>query len=430
MDNSVSTYAYNEKNQLLSMTGGGVLRFRGTLNEPGTVTVNGQPAQMLAGNTFEAYVNVPTVPTTVPVVATDTSGNATTKSYEVSGAGAAATFAYDLNGNLIQKVEGSDTWTYEWNAENQLTRVRTNGVEVARYAYDPSGRRVERTANATTTLWSYQDRDILRETSSGTATQYSHGPGVDEPLAQEDSSGVLAFLHADGLGSVVRITDATGSAASSRRFDAFGKPEVGPTDGYGFTAREWDGTPRLAYHRARYYDPTMGRFVSEDPVRFRGGSNFYVYALGNPVNARDPLGLETGRINDGFMGPYPPFAPTCQPNCCMKRCLERIMGTLPEMDVVPNSSIYTDTAVSSPGGIAIPGSCFDFYHDLLWTLHEYYHVVFQWRTGRMTYPGYGAAAVWGRITRGDFHDNTYERAADRYAERMEPVLRQCIKECR
>src|SRR6185503_3374070 len=105
IDNSVSTYTYNEKNQLLSTTGGGLLRFRGTLNEPGMVTVNGQAAQMLAGNTFEAYVDVPTVPTTVPVVATDTSGNVTTKNYQVTAAGTAATYSYDANGNLAQRVE-------------------------------------------------------------------------------------------------------------------------------------------------------------------------------------------------------------------------------------------------------------------------------------------------------------------------------------
>src|SRR5439155_22279000 len=57
VDNSVSTYAYNEKNQLLSTTGGGLLRFRGTLNEPGTVTVNGQPARMRAGNSSSGYAN-------------------------------------------------------------------------------------------------------------------------------------------------------------------------------------------------------------------------------------------------------------------------------------------------------------------------------------------------------------------------------------
>ena len=45
----------------------------------------------------------------------------------------------DPNGNLTAKTEGTDTWSYEWNAQNQLTRVLKNGVEQARFAYDPQG---------------------------------------------------------------------------------------------------------------------------------------------------------------------------------------------------------------------------------------------------------------------------------------------------
>jgi RHS repeat-associated protein len=291
VDNSVSTYAYNEKNQLLSTTGGGLLRFRGTLNEPGTVTVNGQPAQMLAGNTFEAYVDVPTTPTTVPVVATDTSGNATTKNYQVTGAGSAATYSYDLNGNLVQKVEGSDTWTYEWNAENQLKRVLKNAVEQARFAYDPQGRRVERVAGGTTTLWAYDGEDIVRETVGTGTLRYVHGSSVDESLAPEDGTGVLSYVHPDGLGSVIRTTTGAGAPASSRRYDAFGNLEIGGTSGHAFTGREWDAPLGLAYYRARYYDPEVGRFISEDPLKFVGGVNFYGYVGNRPTVFRDPSGL-------------------------------------------------------------------------------------------------------------------------------------------
>jgi len=304
VDNNVSTYAYNEKNQLLSTTGGGVLRFRGTLGEPGTVTVNGQPAQMLAGNTFEAYVNVPTTPTTVPVVATDTSGNATTKNYEVTGAGSAATYSYDLNGNLIQKVEGTDTWTYEWNAENQLKRVLKNAVEQARFGYDPLGRRVERIEGSTTTLWTYEYQDILRETLAGSAVKYIHGQADDEHLAQEDGAGVFTHFHADGLGSVLRMSNVAGMVVSSRQYDAFGNIEAGAAVGFSFTGREWDGAAQLAYYRARYYDPKAGRFLSEDPLPVTARAlrelNPYPYVANNPTVFTDPEGLN---IHGNWCGP-------------------------------------------------------------------------------------------------------------------------------
>lgn len=51
-----------------------------------------------------------------------------------------------------------------------------------------------------------------------------------------------------------------------------------------------------AYRCARYYDPTIGRFISEDPIGFIGGGNFYRYSLNDPINLRDPMGLNPGTI--------------------------------------------------------------------------------------------------------------------------------------
>jgi len=178
----------------------------------------------------------------------------------------------------------------EWNAENQLKRVLQNAAEVARYKYDPLGRRVERVAGGTTTLWAYDSEDILRETVGGTATKYVHGPGIDEPLAAEDAAGVLNHVHADGLGSVVRSSNAAGAVISSRQYDAFGNLEVGATSGYAFTGREWDAAAGLTYYRARYYQAALGRFISADQIGFLGGINFYAYALNDPVIVIDPSG--------------------------------------------------------------------------------------------------------------------------------------------
>ena len=57
-----------------------------------------------------------------------------------------------------------------------------------------------------------------------------------------------------------------------------------------YTAREWDPEIELYYYRARYYDPEAGRFISEDPIRFLAGMNFYAYVENNPVRFVDPLG--------------------------------------------------------------------------------------------------------------------------------------------
>jgi len=112
------------------------------------VRVNGQPATLLPGNAFEATISASPGTNTFTVEAMDASGNSTTKSYQVDVTGSGATYTYDPNGNLTTKTEGTDVWGYESNAEDQLTRVIKNGVEQARFAYDPNGRRVEKVAGA------------------------------------------------------------------------------------------------------------------------------------------------------------------------------------------------------------------------------------------------------------------------------------------
>jgi RHS repeat-associated protein len=201
------------------------------------------------------------------------------------------TFQYDANGNTTGKIDASGQWTYEWNAENQLTRGLRNGNEVARFAYDPVGRRVEKVAGGATITYTYDGEDILREASStGVILKYLHGPGIDEPLAQENGSGALSYYHADGLGSIVKTTNSAGGVTASRRYNGFGILELDATKGYAFTGREWDPETGLYYYRARYYDPRVGRFVSEDPIHSQRVPNFYAYVANDPVNLMDPSG--------------------------------------------------------------------------------------------------------------------------------------------
>jgi RHS repeat-associated protein len=136
----------------------------------------------------------------------------------------------------------------------------------------------------------------LRQTAGGSNIKYIHGPGLDEPLAEEDGTGVLTHLHADALGSVVKHSSASGVVVHEYRYDSWGSPETGGSkSGYAFTGREWDAATELSYYRARYYDAKAGRFVSEDPIRTSGGMNFYAYVFSNPVNHLDPTGLKCCR---------------------------------------------------------------------------------------------------------------------------------------
>ena len=90
------------------------------------------------------------------------------------------------------------------------------------------------------------------------------------------------------------MTNAAGAATFTRQYDAWGNLEAGANVlGYAFTGREWDPDTGLYYYRARYYDPRLGRFISEDPMGFNAGDpNFYAYVFSNPANRVDPSGLE------------------------------------------------------------------------------------------------------------------------------------------
>jgi RHS repeat-associated protein len=283
---------FNNLNQLLSRQAGGVLAFKGSTNEPATVTVGGKPAQTSASNTFAAPAPVSSGTTDVAVVATDSAGNVRTNSYRVTESGTGATQTYDLNGNLTAKTEGADTWGYEWNAENELTRVTKNSVERARFSYDALGRRVEKVAVGVTATYTYAGGDVLRSISGGSTLSFVHGPRIDEPLALDDGSA-FTYFHADGLGSIAKTTNLTGAVILTRQYDAWGSLEAGTTEaGYAFTGREWDAEVGLYYYRARYYDAKLGRFLSEDPTRFEGGANFFRYVANNPTRFNDPTGLQ------------------------------------------------------------------------------------------------------------------------------------------
>ena len=81
------------------------------------------------------------------------------------------------------------------------------------------------------------------------------------------------------------------------------------------SGREWEPETQLYFYRARFYDAKIGRFLSEDPLRFQADSNFYRYVLDNPVNLIDPMGLDvqvcTRQMRNFFEGvPHTVVYPT------------------------------------------------------------------------------------------------------------------------
>jgi RHS repeat-associated protein len=283
----------NGLNELLGRQPGGQATFAGTLSEPAAVSVDGKAAAVGGDNTFVGAATLTSGVNTVTVQATDPNANTKTNTYQVTVPGSGDSYGYDLNGNVISKTAGGHVWTYEWNALGQLTRVLKDSTEVARFAYDPFGRRVEKVSGGVTTKYLVDSGNVLREArSDGTNATFIHPRVLDAPLAKVDQAGVASYYHLDGLDSVSKLTNGSGVVVQSVAYDAWGNFDgASPGSGLAFNSREWDGETELYYYRARYLDPRTGRFLSEDPVPTL--TSLYMYARGNPTSRVDPTGMVT-----------------------------------------------------------------------------------------------------------------------------------------
>jgi RHS repeat-associated protein len=212
------------------------------------------------------------------------------------------TYEYDANGNMIRKAAkvGGVIVTYDYDAENRLVRVVSSTGTISNYKYDGIGRRVEKEvigAQTAVTRYLYDNEDVLLELNSSNAVtaRYTHGPGVDEPLIME-KNGQSFFYHRDGLSSVTDISSQAGAVVQHYAYSSFGQIESmldsSFNQPYTFTARELDPETGLYFYRARYYEPSIGRFLQPDPIGLAAGPNAYTYAGNMPATFVDPLGLD------------------------------------------------------------------------------------------------------------------------------------------
>jgi len=110
-------------------------------------------------------------------------------------------------------------------------------------------------------------------------------------LRQTNTTTGVSYFLTDHLNSTSALTDPTGTVVESLNYDSFGNNAGSTRTRYTYTGRELDPDTGLFYYFARYYDPQLGRFLSEDPIEMEGGINYYAYVSNDPAGFNDPFGL-------------------------------------------------------------------------------------------------------------------------------------------
>lgn len=226
------------------------------------------------------------------------------------------TYSYDPATNLLTKVVGSSSrnFTYDiygninnngrhnliYNDAGQLISA-AEGQSSKVYLYDAMGQRVQVIDNDGEVEYEVHDRQgrlLLVEEEDGT---YRRKVYLGNKAIAQDRNSDVQFLHFDTLGSTIAVSNASGQL-TGEHYQPYGDKVVKPqgtNNDQWYTGKRFDSDINLAYYGARYYDPELGRFYSNDPVGYLGhlnrgnpvqGFGRYTYANNNPYKYVDPDG--------------------------------------------------------------------------------------------------------------------------------------------
>jgi RHS repeat-associated protein len=186
--------------------------------------------------------------------------------------------------------------SFTWNALGQLTSVTRNGITTS-FTYDGFGRRVTKTSGSVATDYQWDADQVVAERDGAGAivAEYAFYPGLDQPHSVTTSAGTFV-MATETPGNVIGLMPQSANAVSAqyayKPFGAMERNDQTVTNSLRFQSRPYDAETGLYYFRARYYDPELGRFISEDPFGLEAGVNAYAFEGNNPINRADPSGLE------------------------------------------------------------------------------------------------------------------------------------------
>jgi RHS repeat-associated protein len=313
-DGTVREYGYDDVYRLISekVTTGVLTQYEKAFTYD---AVGNRRTQATSG---AGAVGAPTAPGSL-TYGYDTRDRLEMESGTLAGEPVGIVYGYDDNGNLITK---SDAATYVWDVENRLIRAETGpagSTTITTYAYDADGNRLQiRVTPPTgppTVINDLVDTSgrlshVVAETDESGLLKAFYVRGDDllavmrplVPVPEAVADWRTRFVHADGSGSIRRLTDESAAITDGYTYTAFGEllAHTG-TDPqpYAFAGEPYDPNTRFSYNRARWLDPSTGRFLAmdtfagtdEDPASLHK----YLYVGANPLNLVDP----TGHVGEG-----------------------------------------------------------------------------------------------------------------------------------
>lgn len=221
-------------------------------------------------------------------------------------------FEYDRFGNLIAERRGTAhklLTTYEYDCRHRLIKHTSPNGRVSTYTYDGFNRRTSKTVDGDKTEFIWQGNKLIVESSDNDRQwrSYLYEPDSFRPLALVEGNAVESqktrtyWYQNDHLGTPHSLTDSLGNLVYSCSYNAYGQvltevqhqqEEKGlrVETNLRFQGQYWDEETGLHYNFNRYYDPRLGRYLTQDPLGLVGGDNSYRYCQ-NPVNWVDVLGL-------------------------------------------------------------------------------------------------------------------------------------------
>jgi RHS repeat-associated protein len=273
---SPADYTYDAKGRVTSMT-------------PGTGSAKDYG--------FDASGNLTTLPTGATGSYND-AGELTSSALS----GTSTNYTYNGDGEQLTSVQGSTTESSAaWNGAGQLATYTNSAANMTAATYNGNGVRASTTitpAGGSAVTQNYvwnavpQVPELLMD---GTNAYIYDGGGT--PAEQVNlSTGTIAYLVTDALGSVRGTVSSTGSLTGTTSYDAWGNPETAggltATTPFGYAGGYTD-PDGLVYLLNRYYQPSTGQFISVDPDLAQTLAA-YEYASGDPVTNTDPSGLWSG----------------------------------------------------------------------------------------------------------------------------------------